>query len=285
LKPDFTDYTDWGGRRVYLETREHDALTILNRIIRREAITIAGATSVKAIAKRLERVKPRAAESEAVVTAVVDAARWAIEQSADDLITKSKYIKADLSIPLAERKAALEAGRQATLARLRTEVGPIITDDMLQFVEGRRELLARIERQAVLEGRTTADTAKLVNKVWPQSRRRGAELFTRTRFSQEFNIRRAQEFMDAEVIDRVLWINPMDGRTCSRCSPLVGTVQELRDIVQAPPLHWACRCTFEPVFEGEEVEGRTLKAGEADAAEGFEGFKAFGEAERIQGAA
>jgi SPP1 gp7 family putative phage head morphogenesis protein len=282
-KPDFSGEVDWGGRRVYLDTRERDILREVGRLIRRETIAIAGLTSAKAIAARLKRVNVLPVERNAVVEAVVDAARYGQVQAADDLITKSKYVKVDLSIPLAERKAALEAERNAVVAQLRTEITPVVTDDLLQMVDGRRELLRRIEERAIREGRNVVDTAKLINKVWPQTRRRGAEMFARTRLSQEFNIRRAQEFMDAEVVDRVEWINPMDGRTCSRCSPLVGTVQDLSDVNQAPPLHWACRCTFEPLFEGEETDGRQLKTGEADVATGFEGFKAFGEGKTPRG--
>lgn len=56
-------------------------------------------------------------------------------------------------------------------------------------------------------------------------------------------------YEDTEIVEKVIWMSVLDENTCSDCDILDGTIFDIDESFEEPPLHVWCRCTLAPYIE------------------------------------
>lgn len=53
-------------------------------------------------------------------------------------------------------------------------------------------------------------------------------------------------YIDSEIIQKVVWVSVLEENTCSECEMLHGTVYDVDNVEEEPPLHANCKCMLLP---------------------------------------
>ncbi len=111
-------------------------------------------------------------------------------------------------------------------------------------------------RSGVAQGLTTDDIVRDIMTTQNNITRRGATAVARTATNGVANAAREEYFRaNADIIDKVVWVSVLDGRTTAICRSLDGEVWGVNEPHPTPPIHVNCRSTLAPVFEGAGIVG------------------------------
>ena len=111
--------------------------------------------------------------------------------------------------------------------------------------------IIRETRESLLANETGREATRRLQKALDISKQSAAGL-TQTAFHQMYNWAELENIRHNHF-KRVRWMAELDKQTCPQCAPLDGKVYSLEELPFVPPIHWRCRCYYEPVTLGEKL--------------------------------
>jgi len=137
--------------------------------------------------------------------------------------------------------------------------GLMINDYLKKMESNTVDRITGAVRQAMIEGKGTKDTARMLRTIGIEGSRRGLEGLSRTAMMSASHYAKEQA---TESFKKHLrgWqhIATLDSRTCLRCAPLDNKLYKIGENKPVLPLHWGCRCVFVPVPKAKHEPGKRI---------------------------
>ena len=152
-----------------------------------------------------------------------------------------------------------DAARVALWFESATVDGLLATDWLKKLQRNAADRIISVGRQSLIEGIGVQATARMMKRAGIEGSVPGLRglastfLHSATAHARE----RTTEALLGPDLKGWRHVGTLDGRTCLRCGPLDGKVCKPDDPRPVLPLHWRCRCIYQPVTD---LEGGTRPA-------------------------
>ena len=145
-------------------------------------------------------------------------------------------------------------------AAIDTPVGGYLLEDYVtRAFSSEAWRIKRAIQQAALSGEGPAKAARLMRADVAKIGKRDAMTLARTHLNTISN-RVNEEFLDQNDVDRVMYIDTLDARTCLQCAAESGKTYRRSDKRPPTPQHPNCRCLYVPFVEGLEPRKRNYES-------------------------
>lgn len=216
----------------------------------------------ESLTRRKAFLEAQRAEVERIIGDIYKSQASAVWQAAQETVS---YVQAKPSVyglvsgvifDLNSPKLDLTAIR--AWAEVTTIDGLTMTEWLSRMAASSADKIVQAGRQAMIEGMTVQQTAKLIRQRGIEGSRPQIEAISRTFLLSASNYAREQTLEELGKVLEFQWlyVSTLDGRTCPVCGADDGKRYKKDDERPHLPRHINCRCCYVPVFDA-DLLGKT----------------------------